>query len=216
MAFLSALLAVLVGISWVAVGNAAESRVPRPYMEISREVRAALRAEAHAETAAEQAAAVHRMAELYREIMQDPRKVHSDLLRENRNRLWSRMTRVRRDLERDLRRKTSNDSSHPSKAVEQAAADLAEQFQRMNSTQGGPTYILEQAGGAFGGGMVPDHGQELIDLIERTIRPDFWDTAGGRGSMFYYRPLMALVVTATTEVHENVAGLLEGLRRAGP
>jgi hypothetical protein len=33
--------------------------------------------------------------------------------------------------------------------------------------------------------------------------------------MFYFRPLMALVVSATAEVHDNVGGLLGALRRAG-
>ena len=33
------------------------------------------------------------------------------------------------------------------------------------------------SGGAFGGGAVSDHAQELIDLIQRTIKPDHWDVA---------------------------------------
>lgn len=216
MAFVPYLLAALLGFSWAAAVNASEGGVPRSYTVLGREVRAALRAEARAETAAERVAAVQQLAKLYREVVQDPRQVHSEPLREMRNRLWSRLTRIRRDLEREARRKDTSDSGRHSAAVDQAAAALAEQISVMSWTQGGPVYLWEQAGGAFGGGMVPDHGQDLIALIERTIRPDFWETTGGSGRMFYYRPLMALVVTATTEVHENVAGLLEGLRRAGP
>ena len=75
--------------------------------------------------------------------------------------------------------------------------------------------VLAHSGAAFGGGTVSDHAQELIDLIQRTISPQSWDVNGGQGSMFYYRPLMALVVRTTSEVHGDVGGLLEALRRAG-
>lgn len=70
-------------------------------------------------------------------------------------------------------------------------------------------------GAALGGGTVNDHAQELIELIQRTIRPNSWDVHGGQGTMFYFRPLMALVVRATSEVHGDVGGLLRALRRAG-
>ena len=72
------------------------------------------------------------------------------------------------------------------------------------------------SGGAFGGGSQEDYAQQLIELIQRTISPQTWDVNGGQGSMFYFRPLMALVVRATSEVHDDVGGLLEALRRAGP
>jgi hypothetical protein len=100
-------------------------------------------------------------------------------------------------------------------AVRVAASELAGQVSLMNYTLGGPNYVWEQGGEAFGGGTVSDHGQELIDLIQRTIKPNTWDVVGGPGSIFYYRPLMALVVRATSEVHDNVGGLLGALRRAG-
>jgi hypothetical protein len=155
------------------------------------------------------------MAEIYREILADPRLPHSEALKGYRTRLWSRMTRVKQALEREARRQSSSMDSEQQAAIEQAAQDLAEQMSLMNYTMGGPAYVFQQGGGAFGGRAVNDYGQELIQLIERTIRPDFWDTAGGPGRMFYYQPLMALVVTATSEVHGNVGGLLGDLRRAG-
>jgi hypothetical protein len=67
-----------------------------------------------------------------------------------------------------------------------------------------------------GGGPGPrDHGQALVDLIERTISPDIWDTNGGPASIVYFAPLKVLVVRATSEVHESVGGVLGGLRQAG-
>lgn len=191
----------------------------RRYTEIAQDVREALRAESRAETPEQQSAAVRHMAEIYREILADPRLPQSDLLRGHKARLWSRMTRIKQDLQRQQQRETAArakaEDPQQLAALEQAAESLSEQMSLISDTMGGPGYVFQQGGGALGGGAVNDHGQELIELIERTIKPDFWDTNGGPGSMFYYRPLMALVVSATSEVHGNVGGLLGALRRAG-
>jgi len=56
----------------------------------------------------------------------------------------------------------------------------------------------------------------LVNLIERTIAPDKWDTVGGPFSIMYYAPLKVLVVRATDEVHHRVGDALGGLRAAGP
>jgi hypothetical protein len=56
----------------------------------------------------------------------------------------------------------------------------------------------------------------LVDLIERTINPAFWDVVGGPGTIFYYAPLQCLVVRATTEVHENLGGFVGNVRAVGP
>lgn len=195
-----------------------ESAVPRRLTEIDRSIREAMRAEATAQTDGEQRDAVQKMAEIYREILNDPRFAASDTLKSYRARLWSRMVRVRQDLERrQAREQQQLKELEPgqSEAIEVATRSLADQLASFSYTMGGPAYVFEQGGGAMGGGAVQDHAQELIELIQRTIQPDFWDAAGGPGSMFYYRPLMALVVSATSEVHGNVGGLLQALRRAG-
>jgi hypothetical protein len=198
--------------------EAAEAPLPR-LAEIDRAMWAAIRAEAAAETDAEQREAVRRMAEIYRQILTDPRFATSETLQSHRARLWSRMTRIKKDMQRRLQREkrlqNSDYSPEQQQAVEAATRSLSEHTALMGYTMGGPPYVLLQSGGAMGGAAVQDHAQELINLIQRTIKPDSWDTAGGPGSMFYYRPLMALVVSATAEVHGHVGGLLEALRRAG-
>lgn len=65
-------------------------------------------------------------------------------------------------------------------------------------------------GGSQGG--LPDNGPALVDLIKRTIAPNTWDDVGGPGSIYYYRPLRVLVVRQTGEVHEQLGGVLGGLR----
>jgi hypothetical protein len=129
------------------------------------------------------------------------------------------MTRVQRELQRQLpetdHRALATNAESELASLAAVADSMAAQVSYLHDTMGGPSYVFSQSGGALGGGMVNDHSQELIDLIQRTIQPDHWDVNGGPGSMFYYRPLMALVVRATSEVHGNVGGLLEALRRAG-
>lgn len=58
-----------------------------------------------------------------------------------------------------------------------------------------------------------DHAQELIDLIQQTIAPKSWDVNGGPGAIRFWRPGLALVITQTDEIHGQVSGLAEQLRR---
>lgn len=67
---------------------------------------------------------------------------------------------------------------------------------------------------AFGGRALPDqYAEELIELIQTVVRPETWETNGGRGRIFYWPPGQALIIRQTDEVHREVAQLLELLRR---
>lgn len=66
---------------------------------------------------------------------------------------------------------------------------------------------------SFAGPADTAEAMRLIDLIQTTIAPESWDVNGGRGSIGYYSPLQALVVRQTGEVHHELGGLLEQLRR---
>lgn len=217
------MLALMVAVASADSGNAAGASPagsPRRYHEIERDISEALRSEARAQEPQAQAEAVRKMCAVYRELTSDPRLATSDELKSYKARLWSRMTRIKRELEQRVARQAGKKPGRgpdeaESQAIQDAATSLAAQMSYSNYTLGGPAYVLSHSGAAFGGGAVSDHAQELIDLIQRTISPDFWDVAGGPGSMFYYRPLMALVVRATSEVHDDVGGLLGALRRAG-
>ncbi len=200
--------------------TAASAGAPRRYHQIENDLTAALRAETHAKTPEARVAAVRRMCGLYGELTADPRLESSDVLKRYRAKLWSRMTRIKRELEQRLARQSGDASGRTPgeskrQASQEAAASLAAQMSYSNATLGGPSYVLAHSGAACGGGTAGDHAQELIDLIQRTISPQSWDVNGGQGSMFYYRPLMALVVRTTSEVHGDVGGLLQALRRAG-
>lgn len=203
-----------------STAGATAAVAPRRYHEIERDISEALRSEARAQEPQTRAEAVRTMCAVYRELATDPRLATSDELKSYKAKLWSRLTRIKRELEQRVARQTGTrpgrgPSEAESQAIQDAATSLAAQMSYSNYTLGGPAYVLSHSGAAFGGGAVNDHAQELIELIQRTISPNFWDVAGGPGSMFYYRPLMALVVRATSEVHDDVGGVPGALRRAG-
>jgi general secretion pathway protein D len=66
--------------------------------------------------------------------------------------------------------------------------------------------------GGLAGGSQADF-DSLIDLITSTIAPTSWDSAGGLGSVQEFETNLTLVVSQTQEVHEQIADLLQQLRR---
>jgi hypothetical protein len=220
MSFSAILLAAIAISADTEIVTEPDAATPRRYHEIQNDIRSAMRTEACARTREERAAAVRKMCELYEELKRDPRLETSGTLTSYKAKLWSRMTRIKEDLQQQLARAARQSDGNPTDAelaaLGEVTSSMAAQMDYMNYTMGGPSYVFAQSGGAFGGGTARDHAQELIELIQRTIQPDHWDVVGGPGSMFYYRPLMALVVRASSEVHGNVGGLLGALRRAGP
>jgi hypothetical protein len=210
-------LAVVTADAGSVAGQATPVVASRRYHEIERDMSEALRSEARSPTPAARAVAVRKMCELYQELIADPRLETSDVLKSYKAKLWTRMTRIQRELEQHVARQSrASPGRLPSEAESQTMRGTAAGPAGSPSDYipGGPGYVLANRG-AYGGGAVNDHAQELIDLIQRTISPNSWDVNGGAGSMFYYRPVMGLVVRTTAEVHGDVAGVLEALRRAG-
>lgn len=72
---------------------------------------------------------------------------------------------------------------------------------------------FRQSGFGQGGAGTGDYGQHLVDLIQRTIRPQTWDVNGGPGTIYYWYPGRALVVRQMDEVHHEIGGLLQQIRR---
>lgn len=67
---------------------------------------------------------------------------------------------------------------------------------------------------ASGGGA--NQALALVDIIQQTIHPDFWDVHGGPGKVAYFAQGRSLVVLGSEQVHDDVGNLLDQLRRAGP
>jgi hypothetical protein len=64
-----------------------------------------------------------------------------------------------------------------------------------------------------GGAAADDYGPELVELIQTVIAPQSWAVHGGPGTMRYYRPSRVLVIRQTSEVHEQLGGVLRQMRK---
>lgn len=81
----------------------------------------------------------------------------------------------------------------------------------LGNLTGGPSQMF----GYLSANYAPpwDHGEELIDLIQNTIDPKFWQRNGGAGIIHYYRPSRIIVVGATAKIHDDMTDMLRNLRR---
>lgn len=183
---------------------------PRAFHDLHQAMNVALRQEAAAKNLVERARAVRELCSLHREIVADARYESSDKLKEYRAKIWSRLVRTKTELRQQIARESGHApaSAEAEEAALQAADSLAASLSLADYSVGGPGYLLGRGGGA----VVGDNGQELVDLITRTINPQFWDVNGGPGVIVYYAPLQCLVVTATGEVHHKIGGVVGGLR----
>ncbi len=195
----------------------AASDVRRPFHEIQHELSDLLKREALTKDAAERGELIRRMCVLHGELLRDPRHEYAEAMKGYRTQVWARLKRIQTDLKNQLaraarERKVKEPQVGTDPELLAASDSLAASLNLLDSSLAGPSALL-----AYGGQAGPaDYGPELVDLIERTINPDFWDTNGGPGTIVYFAPLRCLVITATGEMHQNVGGLVGGLRAAGP
>ncbi|TWU54611.1 Bacterial type II and III secretion system protein [Rubripirellula tenax] len=68
-------------------------------------------------------------------------------------------------------------------------------------------------GGGGAGGASFANFDSLIELIQTTVVPDTWDLLGGPSTMREYAQNLSLVISTTSDVHDQIADLLESLRR---
>ena len=77
--------------------------------------------------------------------------------------------------------------------------------------QRGPQSLGSGPGG-LGGGAQPDF-DSLIELVTTTVNPQSWTEVGGSGSIEAFPTNLSIVVSTTQETHDQIADLLEQLRR---
>jgi hypothetical protein len=151
------------------------------------------------------------MSDVYLEVVGDDRFISNPLLQQTKSKLHTRLLKIRDELKRQRsidKRTVAKRRSDDDQQQREVAASLAAHLQLASQTLGGPAAVLE---GASGGAPV-DFADDLIDLITETISPTQWNVNGGEGSIMFYRPALALVVRASSEVQSGVGGLLGGLR----
>jgi hypothetical protein len=206
---------------------AADANVtPQKPQELRNAIRETMRREATTDDPAERAEAIRELTGLFTEIRRD-----TQLAQDERKRLhalvWSRLTRIKKELKAKIAReqrsakrvrpKADDTILLDAQADQQLVAAMGQQFSMASQLTGGPAAVVARCGEAFGGRPgTADYGEELVELIERTIAPETWESAGGNGSIYYFYPLKVLVIRQTGEVHGHTSGLLDGLRRAGP
>ena len=194
-----------------------QQQAGRRFHEINRDLRDLLKKQATAKSRREETLAIRQLVRLYGEICQHPKIGTSDTLKSYRIKLRSRLSRIQQELEREIARsqqrsgRSQQSQSSTARLADAATAAMADQLALIGYSLGGPGKVFSQ-GGAMG---PPDYGPALVELIQRTIAPGFWDVNGGPGTIVYYAPLRALVVRASGEIQGDVRGVLGGLRRAG-
>ena len=101
------------------------------------------------------------------------------------------------------------------RAGSNAAVDTGSLAQLQLGGGGGPvtgsTPSIPFGPPSVGGGQ--QNFQPLIDLIQSTVAQETWDATGGPGAIRPFETNLSLVVSQTQEVHEEIADLLEQLRR---
>lgn len=86
------------------------------------------------------------------------------------------------------------------------------QYAAMGS-QGGFGLNNPPGGGGGSGGQSFANFDSLIELIQTTVVPDTWDLLGGPSTMRQYEQNLSLVISTTSEVHDQISELLESLRK---
>ena len=199
------------------------TKIERPIGDIRKDVAAFIK-RSKSKVADEKAAAIFDLCLLHREIVNDPRFEKDGNLTNFRAMIGSRLKKCKTDIEIALKREArARKREGIDEEADQMLLDAAEEnadevfvasvmsdhLHTIGQVTGGPAQILDYANGSFGGRLEND----LINLIESTIAPGSWRSAGGDGQMFFYRPVLALVVSANVDVQGRIEGLLRTLRR---
>jgi hypothetical protein len=167
---------------------------------------------------AEQPAAVMRLVQLYRELGATG-ALSSGEDKRLKGLLRSRLLRLRDEATQDVQLRLARVKGVEDRAKRTKQPELLANAKEDKAILAQWRDVLAQVeprdGGGGRGNMMDDDGQELVDLVQAVITPDFWDTNGGPGSIVYFRGLRVMVVRGTTQSHEEVAALLSALRRAG-
>ncbi|MCC9602843.1 general secretion pathway protein GspD [Stieleria sp. JC731] len=87
-------------------------------------------------------------------------------------------------------------------------SNMLGQYSPMGS-QGG--FGPQNPPGGAGGGAFADF-DSLMQLIQTTVVPDTWEAMGGNSTMAPYQQNLSLIISTTSDVHDQIVDLIESLR----
>jgi hypothetical protein len=192
--------------------------------ELTAAVRAALRRWARPSNAQADQAAREFLA-LYQQLQEDT-QIGPATRQELRQTVRTRLAHLADQIARRAAREKREEARAPVAQSVKTPADRADNMAQWGGAGPAGRGFARQGFGGMGlGGMgLPgsgagpgqnaDYGLQLVDLIERTIAPSTWEVNGGLGTIYYFRPLRALVVRQTDEVHGQIGDMIEQLHRA--
>ncbi len=175
---------------------------------LRQQTRTQLRLEANATVGQANDDAVAALCDLYVVLRSDSRYATSEMLQGDAAKVRRRLLTIARRKEIQLGRKEISRPAGLSDRVD-AAINAALDDPNDSTSQASET---RSAVGAAGGGAAAGAGWQLVELIERIVAPDFWESRGGVGSIHYFAMRRVLVVRATSDVHQQVKDLLTALR----
>ncbi|WP_417735203.1 hypothetical protein [Rosistilla oblonga] len=220
----NAALAIVVA-AWASIASAGEHPDAGPNLsKWTLELRGALKREATTRETAAHSAAVIELCEMCAAMRSDDRYPTSEVLQGLATRARRRLLDVRYDIQVALKRDGiekpaafDQQLEKLERLLDERAAAGKDLVPKALSTAAGdsPSEGASDApqtrlpGGGFAPG--PDNGFLLIELITRTVSPDFWSAQGGPGAVHYYGMHRVMVVRATSRVHEDIQSLLHAL-----
>lgn len=130
------------------------------------------------------------------------------LMQAESTKIRNRLLRSKRKLSNRLKREGIDRPDGLSEAVESKITQtLAHRTESGNSKA---KELWRSTGASAGTGF--DTGWQLVELISRTIDPNAWKSNGGDATMTYLATKRVLVVSATTQTHEELEAFLNALR----
>lgn len=179
--------------------------------QLRQQTRTQLRLESTSKEGQENDDAVAALCDLYVVLRSDPRYETSEMLQGDAAKVRRRLLTVARRREIQLGRKgvprPAEMARHVDAEIESAIASEAKVSDQLDRNSDSSS-----VGGGAPGGAAAGAGWQLVELIERIVAPDFWESRGGVGSIRYFAMRRVLVVRATSDVHQQVKDLLMALR----
>ena len=190
--------------------------------ELRNQTRELLRREAILKSGPAKDEAATALCDMYVILRQDDRYADSEMLQQDAGKIRRRLLTTAQKRKGRLRREKIDRPTNLSKQVDMALENARQRYESESSRSSNSKKSEQRdssgvesqntpTGRAAGSAM--DNGWQLVELIERIVEPDFWESTGGPGSIYYFAARRVLVVRATSDVHEQVRELLLKLPR---